>query len=103
MVIVTHPPHRADRKQRANCAPASTKRFAASTDFAADESEDCRNQQSEKQSGEHDRLKNEDDVPRIPMPIERQEWPNAVVVSEIEQNMAENGKNPKKEQKPPAR
>src|SRR5215475_333679 len=37
------------------------------------------------------------------MPIERQKWAHTVVVSEVEQDMAENSENPKKEQKPPER
>ena len=74
-----------------------------SADLVADESEDCGDQQTKQQCCKHHRLEDEDDVPRVPAPVEWQKRPDAVVVSEIEQNVAENGQNPKKEQQSPAR
>src|SRR5215475_3819186 len=103
MVIVAYPPHGADHKQRANRTPPSAKHLTTRADFAAYESEDCRNQQTKQQSPEHDGFEDEDNVPGVPVPVKRQERTHAVVVGEIEQNVTEDSQNPKKEQQAPAR
>jgi len=45
----------------------------------------------EKQENEHDRLEDEDDVPGVPLFGERPEGAHAVVIGEVEQDVAEAG------------
>ena len=103
MLVIPNPPQAHNSNQRADCAPAPAKLFFVCSDLAADETEYGGYYETQKQRQEHDWFHNEEYVPRVPMPVERHERAHAVVVGEVQQNMAECGDNPKKEQQSPTR
>ncbi len=61
------------------------------TDFLVNQREERRNDQSEEQEAEQDGLEDENDVPGVPPFGKRPERAHAVIVGEVEQNVAEPG------------
>ena len=72
-------------------------------DFAIDQAEHGRSDEAGEQEDEHDRLEDEDDVPGVPVGIPGREGPHAVVVGEVEQDVAERGEEREAPEENPAR
>src|SRR5580704_12090769 len=98
MLEVTQSPEEDDGNQGTRGGGAAAWAFLAGADFFVDEREERRDDQAENQEREHDRLEDENDIPRIPLLGERPERANAVVVGEIEQDVAEASEASVKEQ-----
>src|SRR5579863_741523 len=63
----------------------------------------CRKQKPRKQEDKEGRFNDKSDTPRIPRPPERPERAHAVVVGEVEQDVAEAGDVGEQKQQSPAR
>ncbi len=100
-VVAQSPQQHDSGKREGGCNPA-TGTAVACTDFLVDQAEQRRNDQSQNQEGEHDWLDDEDDVPRIPLLGEGPEGAYAVVVGEVQQDVAEPGQTGVEEEQAPA-
>src|SRR5205807_4600436 len=96
-------PHHDHAGQGKRRCQASARPSLAHANFFVDQGKQQWNNQSQKQQKPHDRLRNEDDVPRIPLLGERPEGAHAVVIGEVEQDVAEARKASVEEQESPAR
>ena len=95
-------PKKHDADQGEGSSDTAARTSLAGTDFSVYQREEGRRNQSEQQAGEHDRLEDEHDVPGVPL---FGEWPkrtDAVVVGEIEQDVAETGEAGVEEKQSPA-
>ena len=104
MLEVAHAPHQNDSRPKRLRPPKRPRGpRCAHADLLVDEGEQRGRDQAGQQQHPHHRLPDEDDVPGVPLLRERPERAHAVVVGEIEQNVAEPGKPGIEEKQSPAR
>src|SRR5581483_4568719 len=80
-----------DKNERGDGPAASPKFWAFGSDFAVGKAQEPGHGERRQKRGKEQRLKDEDDVPRIPARVERKKWAQAIVIGEVEQQMAQIG------------
>ena len=92
MLVIPQSPHQNHTDQRRDGRHTSARTAAARPELFVDERKHRRSETTEDEQPQHEWLNNEYDVPRIPFLRKWPEWPNSVVVGEIEENVTEPGK-----------
>src|SRR6266516_2994941 len=88
MFVVAYAPCDTYANQCGSRCTTAPETFRTGTNLIVDERKQTGQQQSPKQQNQQQRLNDKNDVPRIPFLPKRPEWPHAVVVSEIEKDVA---------------
>jgi len=103
MFVIPRSPKQNNSQQRQRSGQASAKPALARANFLVDQGKQRGHNQTQNEHCPHDRLGDEDDVPRIPFFRERPKRPHPVVIREVEKNVAESGKAGIEEKQSPAR
>src|SRR5580700_670277 len=89
MLEVAQAPEQHHAGQREGGCDAAFWSACPRADFLVNQLEERRDNQTEEQEPEHDGLEDEDDIPGVPLLGKWPERANAVIVGEVEQNVAE--------------
>src|SRR6266576_1127151 len=92
MFVIPQSPHQNHTHQRQRGSHPAVRTSAPCANLFIDERKHRWNDQSKNQQNQHHGLNNKHDVPRIPPLRKWPERPDAVIICEIEQNVAESGK-----------
>src|SRR5271169_5437773 len=92
MLIVTKAPQQDHSEKGESGGDPAFRSTAACPDFLVNEREKQRNNQSQEQEDEHYRLEDENNVPGVPFLGKWPERTDAVIVGEVEQDVADAGK-----------
>ena len=103
MFVVANDPQKNDGDESESGSGAAARAALARADFSVDQREERRDEQSEQEAGKHNGLEDENNVPGIPLLGKGPERSDAVVIGEVEQDMAKAGEAGKKEEQSPAR
>lgn len=103
MFVVANGPQQNDSDQGECGGDAASRATLPRADFFIDQPEERRHDQSKQEAGEHDGIEDEHDVPGVPLLGKRPERPDAVVVGEVEKDVAQTGETGEKEENSPAR
>src|ERR1700687_631997 len=107
MLVVTKSPARDYGEQSENRGQSSrwhgSRTFVAGADLFVDQRKQCGENQSQRENDEQDGLDDEHDVPGNPALGEWPEGTHSIVISEVEENVAETGQAGIGEEQSPAR
>src|SRR5579862_5542107 len=102
MLVVAQSPPGREADERENCPPSALGTFVANTEVGIDQPKQSWQHEACNEYSPNHRICDENDVPRIPLLGKWPERPYAVVVGEIEQDVADSGDVSKKEEPSPA-